>query len=615
MPLVKRGMMRGWVYPHAEKTEGAKFIYPSNIHTIILHTYTTNNKKSGMEKIVIYQIFTRLFGNRNVTCKHNGSLEENGVGKFNDIDSNVLRRIRSLGCTHIWFTGVIRHATTHDYSGYGMPANHPAIVKGKAGSPYAVTDYYDVDPDMAVNIPERMAEYESLISRTHKSGMKVVMDFVPNHVAREYKSISCPEGVRGLGADDNEHFHFSVKNNFYYCWDQAFAPQFDLTHDSDGNVVSPYNESPAKATGNDVFSASPSINDWYETVKLNYGIDYCDAGGRSEHFYGEDGRPVVDTWMKMTDILLYWASKGVDAFRCDMAEMVPSAFWHYATSRVREAYPDIKFIGEVYDPSQYRTYIGAGFDYLYDKVGMYDTLRSITCGNAPAVEITRRWQETDDISGNMLYFLENHDEQRIASDFFAGDALRGVPALIVSVLMRPNPFMLYAGEEFGERGMDTEGFSGKDGRTTIFDYWCVDTIRRGYYSRRELSRGERQIEKTHSQLLNLATSDELFKSGSFYDLMYANPHSSSFDTNAVYAFLRKSDKALAIVAVNFSDTEKDTRINIPPHAFEYLGIEECETKARELLTGDEHTLSLSMSSPVHVTIPPYSGVILKVLAS
>lgn len=241
-----------------------------------------------MEKIVIYQIFTRLFGNRNVTCKQNGSLEENGVGKFNDIDSNVLRRIRSLGCTHIWFTGVIRHATTHDYSAYGMPANHPAIVKGKAGSPYAVTDYYDVDPDMAVNIPERMAEYESLISRTHKSGMKVVMDFVPNHVAREYNSISCPEGVRGLGADDNEHFHFSVKNNFYYCWDQAFAPQFDLTHDSDGNVVSPYNESPAKATGNDVFSASPSRNDWYETVKLNYGLDYCDAGGRSEHFYGED---------------------------------------------------------------------------------------------------------------------------------------------------------------------------------------------------------------------------------------------------------------------------------------------------------------------------------------
>ncbi|MGM9712584.1 MAG: alpha-amylase family glycosyl hydrolase [Prevotella sp.] len=564
-----------------------------------------------MDKIIIYQMFTRLFGNNNVTRKHNGSLEENGAGKFNDIDTPVLRRIKSLGCTHVWFTGVIRHATTHDYSTFGMPANHPAIVKGKAGSPYAITDYYDVDPDMAVNVPERMMEYEGLIARTHKSGMKVIMDFVPNHVAREYHSISCPEGVRDLGADDNVSCHFSVKNNFYYCWDQPFAPQFDIAHDSDGNAVRPYCELPAKATGNDVFSACPSRNDWYETVKLNYGVDYCDAGGRSEHFYGSDGRPEVDTWLKMTDILLYWASKGVDAFRCDMAEMVPSAFWSYATSKVRERYPDIKFIGEVYDPSQYRTYIGAGFDYLYDKVGMYDTLRGVTCGCVPATEITRRWQETDDISGNMLYFLENHDEQRVASDFFAGEAVRGVPALIVSVLMRTNPFMLYAGEEFGERGMDAEGFSGRDGRTTIFDYWCVDTIRRGYFSRRELSKDERALEKTHSLLLNLATNDAVFTTGAFYDLMYANPYSQAFDSNVIYAFLRKSKDSLALVAVNFSGKEMQAGINIPPHAFEYLGIGECEVSASELLSGEERTISIRQSSPVHVTIPAHSGVILK----
>lgn len=564
-----------------------------------------------MEKIIIYQMFTRLFGNNNTTRKPNGSLEENGVGKFNDIDASVLRRIKSLGCTHVWFTGVIRHATTHDYTTFGMPANHPAIVKGKAGSPYAITDYYDVDPDMAVNVQERMMEYERLIARTHKSGMRVIMDFVPNHVAREYHSISCPEGVRDLGADDNVSHHFSVKNNFYYCWGHPFAPQFDVTHDSDGNAVHPYCEEPAKATGNDVFTACPSRNDWYETVKLNYGVDYCDAGGRSEHFYGSDGKPEVNTWQKMKDILLYWASKGVDAFRCDMAEMVPPAFWRYATSKVRERYPDIKFIGEVYDPSQYRTYISAGFDYLYDKVGMYDTLRGVTCGCVPATEITRRWQETDDISGNMLYFLENHDEQRVASDFFAGEAVHGVPALIVSVLMRTNPFMLYAGEEFGERGMDAEGFSGRDGRTTIFDYWCVDKIRRGYFSRRDLSKDERALEKTHSLLLNLATHDTVFTTGAFYDLMYANPCSQVFDSNVIYAFLRKSEDALALVAVNFSGEEKSANINIPAHAFEYLGIVECEANACDLLSGEEHPITISKSSPVHVTMPPYSGVILK----
>lgn len=558
-----------------------------------------------MDKIIIYQIFTRLFGNRNTTRKEYGSVAENGCGKMNDFDAKALARIKEMGVTHVWYTGVIRHATQTDYSAYGIPVQHPAVVKGKAGSPYAITDYYDVDPDLAVDVNNRMGEFEQLLERTHKQGMKVIIDFVPNHVARQYHSIAKPQGVEDLGQGDNPEHGFDPQNNFYYCPGCYFEPSFSLAGEQG---VEPYIEFPAKATGNDHFDKRPGMNDWYETVKLNYGVDYY-AGGVG-HF-----DPIPDTWHKMLHILLYWAAKGIDGFRCDMAEMVPAAFWAWATAKVKEQYPQLIFVGEVYNPAQYRNYIGAGFDLLYDKVGMYDTLRAVTCHGWSTQSITQAWQATDDIAEHMLYFLENHDEQRVASQFFAQEGRRGVPALMVSLLMRSNPFMLYAGEEFGERGMDTEGFSGKDGRTTIFDYWCVDTIRRGYYSRRELSKGERQIEKTHSLVLNLATSDELFKSGSFYDLMYANPHSSSFDTNAVYAFLRKSDKALAIVAVNFSDTEKDTRINIPPHAFEYLGIEECETKARELLTGDEHTLSLSMSSPVHVTIPPYSGVILKVLAS
>lgn len=568
-----------------------------------------------MEKVIIYQMFTRLFGNQNTNRRVNASILENGVGKFNDINTATLKRIKKLGCTHVWFTGVLRHGTATDYSQFSIPVNHPAVIKGKAGSPYAIVDYYDVDPDMAVNVSKRMEEYEALIARTHKAGMKVVMDFVPNHVAREYHSICCPEGVRDLGADDNKDWHFSPQNNFYYCWGQPFAPQFDITHDSDGTAVTPYEEHPAKATGNDVFSAQPGKNDWYETVKLNYGIDYCDAGGRSEHFWGIDNKPLSDTWLKMTAILMFWASKGVDAFRCDMAEMVPAAFWKYATEHVRRKYPELKFIGEVYDPNQYRNYVYSGFDYLYDKVGMYDTVRAVACGQASAQDITRQWQATEDIKDHMLYFLENHDEQRVASDFFAGSAQKGIPALIVSALMQTNPFMLYAGEEFGERGMDAEGFSGCDGRTTIFDYWCVDTIRKGYFARKEMTKEEKSIEKQHIQILNIASTEKAVTDGLFYDLMYVNPWSDDFHANRLYAFIRKAGDETLLIVANFSDEAQDIKLNIPAHAFEYLKMKETDVEATELLTNKKQKLTLSASAPASFKVPALSGVIYKFSAS
>ena len=370
------------------------------------------------EKIVIYQVLPRLFGNRNTTRKENGSIEENGCGKLNNFNDEVLARIHDMGFTHIWFTGVIRHATQTNYSSYGIPTQHAEVVKGKAGSPYAITDYYDIDPDLAVNVSLRMKEWESLIERTHKAGMKVIMDFVPNHVAREYHSICKPAGVRDLGEDDDANMHFSTKNNFYYTWGDLdlnevrySKPEFKAYNAKDAKIYEPYEESPARATGNDRFDNRPGCNDWYETVKLNYGVDYCDAGGRSYHY-----EPVPSTWGKMTDILLYWASKGVDGFRCDMAEMVPTAFWSYATAILKSKFPHIIVIGEVYDPNQYRNYVKAGFDYLYDKVGMYDCLRGVIRGERPAASITHEWQVVDDIRDHMLYFLENHDEQRIASD-------------------------------------------------------------------------------------------------------------------------------------------------------------------------------------------------------
>jgi glycosidase len=535
------------------------------------------------QKIVIYQIFTRLYGNKTTTRKPNGTLAENGCGKFADFTQSVLKQIREMGVSHVWYTGVIRHATMTDYSQYGIPRQHPAVVKGRAGSPYAITDYYDIDPDLAVNVDKRMEEFEKLVSRTHRAGLKMIIDFVPNHVARQYKSICKPAGVRDLGEDDNPNNGFDpVHNNFYYCPGQPFTPYFDLYH----GEKEPYQEMPARATGNDCFNNAPGMNDWYETVKLNYGVDYY-AGGVG-HF-----DPIPNTWNKMLDILLFWAGKGVDAFRCDMAEMVPAAFWEWATKRVREQYPDIRFIGEVYNPNEYRHYIASGFDYLYDKVGMYDAMRDVICHRRNTDAITWAWQQTDDIRDHMLYFLENHDEQRVASDFFAGSGEKAVPALVVNALLQQNPFMLYFGQEWGERGMDAEGFSGCDGRTTIFDYWSLQPR----YN---------ELTQIYNKVLNIARSEKAVSEGLMFDVMYANQQ-----YRQQYAFLRKAGKETLLVVANFADLPVTMQITMPSHAFDYLNILEKAYKAVDLLTGRQASLVLVRDQQVAVSLPPRGAVVYK----
>ena len=551
------------------------------------------------QRPVIYQIFTRLFGNTNSTKHVNGSIEENGCGKMRDIDMNTLQRIHEMGVTHIWYTGVIRHATTTDYTPYGIPRQTPMVVKGKAGSPYAIVDYYDIDPDLAVDVDKRMEEFLSLVARTHEAGMKVVIDFVPNHVAREYHSICKPETVRDLGENDDTFFHFSTSNNFYYCWGQPLDVS-QLPQPQEGET--PYKEQPAKATGNDHFDNCPGRNDWYETVKLNYGIDYCDAGGRSEHF-----SPIPDTWSKMTDILMFWASKGIDAFRCDMAEMVPTAFWTWATDKVKFAYPHIQFIGEVYDPSRYRSYIGAGFDLLYDKVGMYDCVRHVIEGKSAAADITWQWQANDDILCHTLYFLENHDEQRIASDFFAGDARKAIPGMIVSAWLHSNAVMVYAGQEFGERGMEQEGYSGLDGRTTIFDYWSVDTLVRGYYDRRRLKRAERELYDKYARILRLANDEIVLREGTFYDLMYMNPQISARQ----YAFLRKAGKRAILIIANFDSEDVCCEVVVPRHAFDFLQMSEGRRVATDLLTDEKTILALNADRGLQINVPGYDAVALR----
>ena len=552
---------------------------------------------------VIYQIFTRLYGNKTKNNKPNGTLQENGSAKMNDITATKLQRISRMGFTHVWFTGLIEHATQTDHTAFGISKDHPAVVKGKAGSPYAIKDYYDIDPDLAVSVPDRMKEFKALLNRTHKAGLKMVIDFVPNHVARHYHSDAAPKGVEDLGEKDDTTKGFDPQNNFYYLPGQQLRTDFARS----AAQTEPYVELPAKATGNDCFNASPSRNDWYETVKLNYGIDY--QGGRATHF-----SPTPSTWKKMTDILLFWAEKGVDAFRCDMAEMVPTAFWSHAVAAVKKEHPDVLFIGEVYNPAQYRDYLAAGFDYLYDKVGLYDTLRAIVCGNASASCITSCWQTTDDIKEHMLHFLENHDEQRIASAYFAGNAEKAKPALAAGALMSPGAYMVYAGQEIGEAGMDAEGFSGNDGRTTIFDYWNPASLQKltAPAFEKKLTPEEAALYDYYQKILTLCNSRKAFEQGGFFDLQYANyGRDYGYNCDRQYSFLRHFGREVYLVAVNFDPASVQVGIKIPSHAFDVLKLREGTKSAVSVMTEETVTVELRPDAPLYVQLPAYGVTVLR----
>jgi glycosidase len=526
------------------------------------------------ERLVVYQMMTRLFGNTNTTNLPWGTQEQNGVGKFNDISSVALEQLKGMGYTHIWYTGVLEHAVIHDYTAYNIPLDDADVVKGRAGSPYAIKDYYDVNPDLAESVENRMEEFNQLVARTHDAGLKVVIDFVPNHVARDYRSDQKPEGVDDFGTNDDTKQAFSPQNNFYYIPGEAFrVPEgyVPLGENSFPTKDGQFDEVPAKASGNDVFSAQPSEYDWFETVKLNYGVDY--QNDRREHF-----EPVPDTWHKMVDILKYWAAKGVDAFRCDMAEMVPVAFWNWAIRNVKNDYPNIIFIAEIYNPDNYRNYLETGgFDYLYDKVEMYDTLKNIVQGKMNTDAISGIWQKQEGIGDQMLRFLENHDEQRIASPDFAGNMWKGIPMMAVTAFMHRGPVMMYFGQDVGEPGAGASGFGGDDGRTTIFDYWGVPEhvkwVNEGEFDGGKLSEDQKRLQAKYVEILQAVNDKEALRTGHFYDLHYFN-RSDAFTgyNDQIYAFTRHTENQALLVVVNFSEEAQDVRIKIPKDAWDWMDI-------------------------------------------
>jgi glycosidase len=486
---------------------------------------------------------TRLFGNKKSNNIKYGTREENGVGKFNDITTKALREIKALGITHVWYTGVIEHAIVSDYSDFGIAIDDADVVKGRAGSPYAIKDYYDVNPDLAASVPDRLNEFRQLIGRTHEAGMKVIIDFVPNHVARTYVSDASPGGTSDFGEKDDTSVTFAVDNNFYYIPGEKFTVPSDyepIPGDAfttkDGN----FDENPAKATGNDKFSSSPSKNDWFETVKLNYGVDM--QNGRAKYF-----DPIPDTWMKMRDILSYWAQLDVDGFRCDMAEMVPVEFWGWVIPQIEAKHPDIVFIAEIYNPQEYENYIQKGkFSFLYDKVELYDTLRNIIVGTGSTNNIASIIQdfERKQIDRNILRFMENHDEQRLASHFFAGDWWAGWPAVALSSTISNGPMMIYFGQEVGEPGLGEEGFQGDDGRTTIFDYWGVPEhqkwMNEGVFDGGKLSDDQKKLRSGYARLLNLCNTNAAIREGKYYDLHGFNRKSvQGYQSDKVYTFIKQ----------------------------------------------------------------------------
>ena len=593
-----------------------------------------------MDKPIIYQMLPRLWGNDCSAPARRGSAEENGTGKFSGIDGPALEYLKWLGCTHIWYTGVIRHSTKS--ASMGCTPSNPQFVKGEAGSPYAITDYYDVNPYLADEPEHRMEEFEALVKRTHEAGMKVIIDFVPNHLARDYSEGSGSED--SFGKKDDTSVHWAQENDFFYYPGQQLAlpdteaflaecrslesGEFQKEYtilpawlvqkcrekkecSSDGeyaaflrqyrHLLTPFLEYPAKATGNS-YTPSPGVNDWYETVKINY----CDTRSR--------------TWDKMLSVLEFWIGKGVDGFRCDMVELVPYQFLQWLIAEVKTRHPETIFIAEVYKKDLYRKYIReVGFDYLYDKSGLYDTLRIIVEANLDsygmpielwqsARGITRNWQSLGDIQPYMLNFLENHDEQRFASDFFGKSAQNSIAPLTVSLFLNRAPFMIYAGEEMGERGMDEEGFSGRDGRTSIFDWWSVRSLRAlrriiasGLYKSdrpwpEEFSEYEAFFRKFTS-MIRFAAGDDAVRKGMTYDLCYCNTNSDGFDIDRHFAFLRDHEDETLLFVANFSGREARAKLKIPPHAFEWL----------ELAPTDE----VNPDTPIEVTVPPMSGVMIR----
>ena len=589
------------------------------------------------EKVRIYQFLPRIFGNTNETRKPNGSIEENGSGKFSDLNEAALAAIKAMGFTHVWPTGVLQQATATDYSAIGEPSDDPDLLKGLAGSPYAIKDYFDVSPDYAEDPARRLDEFKAMIDRVHKAGLKVIMDFVPNHVARSYQSTVRPD--LSFGAKDDKSKFFAADNNFFWLTPEAKpggkgAPLRLPTVDAQGNPASPTSKvakAPSdglyaperehgRVTGNNHVTWEPDAGSWYETVKLNYGFDFTDPQKQTRAYPHGDKQdiPIPDTWRKMDEIIAYWQGFGIDGFRVDMAHMVPPEFWRWMITRARGRNPRIFFVAEAYndDPAKVPAgdssstgnvmadLVNAGFDAVYDDA-TYDKLKDIYEGGAWANDLDRI-NSNPRVFDRSLRYAENHDEARIAGRGQWGnigqDVGRPVSALLFS--LSRGPVMLYSGQEVGEPADSAEGFGGDDARTSIFDYWSMPELAKWVNGKKfdggRLSPEQVSLRDFYSRLLRLL-GEPAFQNGGFFPLNPANienPHygrvpGEQASGHWLYSLLRRDpatgQRFLVVINLNPSRTFEDVRVKLPPAAWDFLGLKE-SSKIRlsdKLGTSDE----------------------------
>lgn len=523
-------------------------------------------------KPVIYQLVVRYFGNVNTTNQTDGSLAVNGCGRFNDVSDKAIQSLRDLGATYLWLTGCIRQATLTDYSGSGMPADHPDVVKGLAGSMYAVRDYYDVCPDYAQQIPNRIAEFEALVRRIHQAGLKVIIDFIPNHVARAYHSVSNPTSDFGLHDDQSQSF--SATNQFFYLpgrrltlsrpwyWNPPgiiFDGQFPPEDGKPGHTP--------KVTGNNCACANPPDSSWYETIKLNYGFDFQSG---TKVFV-----PRPATWDLMDGILAFWQAKGVDGFRCDMAYYIPVEAWKYLISAARSTGRDASclFIAEAYPGGgndvpvhDLDDLIAAGFDAFYHSTA-YDKLKQLYQGHASLDDYDQTITPLSDVQRPCrLAYLEEHDERRIASSIQPnesnsasgfGSAEAGYQLAPVHYLFSRGPLLFFNGQEVGEPGAGIEGFNRDDGRTTTVDYWCMPEFAKwvnGHlYDGQVLSQSQKNLRGYYRDLLALCQDVSICGDG-YWGLRYFNRTDRFGDCpDDLYTFARfvEGSGRLILVAANF----------------------------------------------------------------
>jgi glycosidase len=593
--------------------------------------------KNAEGKPVVYQVFTRLFGNINTTNKPWGTIEDNGVGKFSDFTDSALQGIKELGTTHIWYTGVPHHDVITDYSAYGITHDDPDVVKGHAGSPYAVKDYYSVNPDLADDPAQRLQEFEALISRTHKNNMQVIIDIVPNHVARNYHSLAKPEGISDFGEQDDTTLEYAKDNNFYYVVGQDFQVPIPLDgYQPLGGGPHPlsdgfFSESPAKWTGNGARKAQPHFHDWYETVKINFGVkpdasyDFTRLPERymkldiEQHAKFWENKNVPDSWRKFRDITHYWLNKGVDGFRYDMAEMVPVEFWSYLNSSIKMKNPNAFLLAEVYNPDLYRQYIQLGkMDYLYDKVEFYDTLKALMQGTGKGKNLHEIQAGHQDIEQHMLHFLENHDEQRIASDGFAGKvggALMGKPALVVSALISRSPTLLYFGQEVAEDGSEDLGF-GDPSRTSIFDYGAVPAHQRwmnnGKFDGGQLSVSEKTLRSFYVDVMKISAFHPAMLGG-YMPINFKLDPISEAQTDKLVAFVRYTDNQRVLVVSHFDQQRTiNLAVTLTAAQLDTLRLKTGAYRGVDLLTGAEQKLVVEEQLGVmELSLAPMQSVVIQ----